>query len=880
MRFVDSSVTSDAPRRPWRTRGGLVTVATVTSLVAALGLTVLGLGAADQAVASYDAASWVWSRGQGEVARINGVTARVDTRVDVAQAKGHRMELSQSDRFVLLRDFSTGQISSLDLVSLQVGPTTQRQSGMGVSVALRDDAAFVIDAVQGEVQQLDPRSLAPIGDTVRFPPGITGGIFDGEGRLWIAVPSEGTVTAISAAPLPSTGTAGGSARQIRTAAVAAASHDLMLSALDTGVAVLDRTTNQLTTVHGDDERVTPLALPGPGAVPNRTVGTAVPVTATDERRVFVVASQQVREITVPGSGALRPAVAWQGRIYCADEAAGTVHVFDAAGQPTTKIDMKGGGPLELEVRENHLFINAPDSASARVVDDKSQVHDVDKYPDKVLGGDPPPEKPKAPPPAPEKPPAGKPGAPKSVTAAAGNAQVKVSWQAAPANGAPIQRYVVEGGGTTIQVGANQRSVDIAGLTNGEEYRFTVHAENAKGAGPGRTSNPVRPTAEVPDAPASVTAEPRPDGTVVVTWAAANGQGLAIHHYAVSATSATGTVPVGEATETDLVVKAGELQYGTQYAFSVVAFNEQGAASKASPISGSVVPFTKPGRPEKVDAATVGDKAGTISVSWDAAAENGRAITRYVVKAGDATTNVTDGTKVTLTGFDHGKSVSVQVRAVNEAGEGEAGTATAQTVALPTVTVQSWDATQTGVTVTMSVNAGGGRATCKLDVQGKGSVDGDCSTLTVNGLLPATDYTVTVTPHNAAGDGPKAAKTMKTDAVKGITQCVNAESSKEHAQRTWCDQPLNGREVFSAARQSSTRLGKARNKHELDAICKTTGENISPYIYSPKSPGEATDVEDTATWIKVTVDGMTGYMSFAWITLNGYDAHDTGPLPTC
>ena len=71
-------------KRSWRSRGGLVTIGTVLSLVTGLGLTVLGLGAADQAVARFDAASWMWSKSKGEMARVNGVTARVDTRVDVA----------------------------------------------------------------------------------------------------------------------------------------------------------------------------------------------------------------------------------------------------------------------------------------------------------------------------------------------------------------------------------------------------------------------------------------------------------------------------------------------------------------------------------------------------------------------------------------------------------------------------------------------------------------------------------------------------------------------------------------------------------------------------------------------------------------------------
>src|SRR4029450_10264956 len=112
----------------------------VLSLVAGLGLTVLGLGAADQAVASFDAASWMWSKPKGEMARINGVTARVDTRVDVAKARGHRMQVRQNAGFVILRDVDPGLVSTMDLTSLQTfaGPPTS--PGIGVRVALHEDA--------------------------------------------------------------------------------------------------------------------------------------------------------------------------------------------------------------------------------------------------------------------------------------------------------------------------------------------------------------------------------------------------------------------------------------------------------------------------------------------------------------------------------------------------------------------------------------------------------------------------------------------------------------------------------------------------------------------------------------------------------------------
>ncbi|MFD0786688.1 hypothetical protein ACFQZ8_22540, partial [Micromonospora azadirachtae] len=378
---------------------------------------------ADNAVANYDASAWLWSAARSELARVNGVTARVDTRTEVPGTRQHPVEVTQTDRMLILRDRSTGQVSSLDLATLQMTATTRTTPGLGVNVALHEDAAFVIDAVQGVVRQLDPRSLTPVGEPVRYLPGITGGSFDGAGRLWIGVPSEGTVSAVTAADLPDSPAsvspgAGLSPERVETYRVADPAHELVISTLDDGVAVLDRTAGALVTVRGDTVRPTKLTMTSPGALPTRTSGPRVPVTVPGERRVHVIAEGggEVGAFTVPGSGdQLSPAVAWADRFYCADEATGTIYTFDTQGRLIDTIRGKANGPLELEVRENHLFINAPDSATARVVDDKHQVREVDKYANDVLGGDPPPAPP--PPPPPKKPKVGKPGAPRSVTAA-------------------------------------------------------------------------------------------------------------------------------------------------------------------------------------------------------------------------------------------------------------------------------------------------------------------------------------------------------------------------------------------------------------------------------------------------------------------------------
>ncbi len=458
-----------------------------------------------------------------------------------------------------------------------------------------------------------------------------------------------------------------------------------------------------------------------------------------------------------------------------------------------------------------------------------------------------------------------------MRAAAGNAEARVTWQPASANGAAITRYVVEGDGKTFQVGADQRSLQVSGLTNGETYTFAVHAVNKKGDGPERVSNAVKPTAEVPDAPTAVTAEAKPDGTVAVSWPEANGQGLEIDRYTVTAISEGGSAPIGDVTDgTALTIKDGDLEYGKQYAFTVVAVNERGAGSKASPVSASVVPFAKPARVDSVDAATVGDQPGTVAVTWAAPAENGRPITKYSVAAGGRTTDVTDGTGVTLNGFGEGETVQVEVRAVNEAGEGEPGTATARTVAQPVITVTGSSATYNSGTVTFTVDAGGGTASCSMSASGGGgSASGSCSSLKIATLKPSTSYTFTISAKNAAGTVTKA-RAQQTAALYGTATCHNGENGDT---ATYCDKDVDGRngnEIFSVTRQDNDKqVGWAKPGTRLEAYCKKKGDNIDSYIYNKQ--------KQSSWWIRVNYEGKN-YIPFAWFNLDGGD--DVNDLPTC
>ncbi|MDP9334500.1 MAG: fibronectin type III domain-containing protein [Actinomycetota bacterium] len=189
----------------------------------------------------------------------------------------------------------------------------------------------------------------------------------------------------------------------------------------------------------------------------------------------------------------------------------------------------------------------------------------------------------------------------------------------------------------------------------------------------------------PGAPRSGSAVPE-DGAAKVTWQAptSNG-GSAITGYVISAY--IGYVQVAQmtfnATATSEVVNG--LTNGTTYRFKVAAINAVGTGPQST-ASGAVV-VGAPVAPTGVN-ATPGN--GQATVRWIAPANNGFAITGYVVRAylfGTAQPAVTfnsSATRETLTGLTNAKSYTFAVAARNANGIGpQSSSSLAITVGAPT-----------------------------------------------------------------------------------------------------------------------------------------------------------------------------------------------------
>jgi len=180
-----------------------------------------------------------------------------------------------------------------------------------------------------------------------------------------------------------------------------------------------------------------------------------------------------------------------------------------------------------------------------------------------------------------------PGAPRSVSATAGNASAKVSFSAPTSNGgAAITSYTATaspGGKTSTGAGS---PLTVTGLTNGTRYTFTVRATNSVGAGPASAaSNAVipAPVAGVPGAPTSVSAAAG-DAAAKVSFSAPTSNGGA------AITSYTATASPGGKTSTGAgsPLTVTGLTNGTAYTFTVRATNSVGAGP-ASAASNAVTP---------------------------------------------------------------------------------------------------------------------------------------------------------------------------------------------------------------------------------------------------------------------------------------------------
>ena len=221
-----------------------------------------------------------------------------------------------------------------------------------------------------------------------------------------------------------------------------------------------------------------------------------------------------------------------------------------------------------------------------------------------------------------------PGAPTAVSATAGNSQAKVNFSAPGSNGgSAITSYTVTAspGGVTATDAASP--ITVIGLTNANDYTFTVKASTLWGTGVASTaSSAVTPTAPA-TAPTGVSAVAGVAQATVSFTAPTDNGGTPITGYTVISNPAGGIDSNSGTTATSHVITG--LTNGIAYTFTVIATNS-GGNGPASAASGAVTPaavlLPVPDQISSVLGSNAGN--GMAIIYFNPPADNGSPITGY------------------------------------------------------------------------------------------------------------------------------------------------------------------------------------------------------------------------------------------------------------
>ena len=180
-----------------------------------------------------------------------------------------------------------------------------------------------------------------------------------------------------------------------------------------------------------------------------------------------------------------------------------------------------------------------------------------------------------------------PAAPTDFSATSGDESAILSWTAAANNGAPITKYQYQQDGgawndidNSAPGGANAVSFTVTGLTNGATYAFKLRAENSLGAG-AESAERIATPAGMPLAPTGFSAT-RGDGSVLLSWTAANDNGAALTKYQYQQDGSWKDIPdsaPGGANALSFTVTG--LTNGTIYTFKLRAVNSEGAGAETA-----------------------------------------------------------------------------------------------------------------------------------------------------------------------------------------------------------------------------------------------------------------------------------------------------------
>lgn len=576
-------------RRPLRSgvgSRGFLSAGTAAVLVVSSLAMVAGSGFRFGETRLRDGVTWMFDRKQGEAVQVNGSSGKVALRIALPGSKGKDLEMVQRDNNVWAVDKATGQAASLDLNGLKVKARTSFGTKDDIDPVLGDRSGYLVNRTDGSIQRVDPLALEALGDPLPAGKGLSQGVADDAGRLWVARNATGEILRID--PDGADGLTEGVRRKL-----AGPGSQLEITLTDDGIVVTDAKTGKQWRLDGDgkeigsyqaevpvapspDDRVTPEVSTGP-YVPITTGGddaSVVPPPTEPGGGGAPVPSIPMQDLPGPDRGydSTDPAVTLGDRIYVPVPDESVLIVLDRTGHHLDTIAVPGEGGFQLILDDGRLWANDPDDPEALRIDVDGTVSTVEKSAEDVPAT-PPKETPK-PPKDPDK-------GPKPPTGGGGT-------------------------GTTTTTTAPP----VTTTTIAPPVTTTTTAP------PPTTQTPT--TVKDPDPPGAVVglAAAGADQKISLTWRPGDTGGAPITGNTVSwqptvaGCGQAGKVAKGALTAVDL----RGLQNECAYRFTVVPANRVGT-SRATPASVVATPSAKQPATPAAPTAQVDHATGTTTIAW-------------------------------------------------------------------------------------------------------------------------------------------------------------------------------------------------------------------------------------------------------------------------
>ena len=463
-----------------------------------------------------------------------------------------------------------------------------------------------------------------------------------------------------------------------------------------------------------------------------------------------------------------------------------------------------------------------------------------------------------------------PSQPTNLVATPANNQVALNWTTPANNGATITDYSIQysnnGGATWLEwahTASGLNAQTVTGLTNGTAYVFKVAAINSAGKGVYSTTASATP-ASLPAAIASVTAT-NSGNNFVLSWAAPVNNGAVITDYSIQYSSNSGATWTDwthtPSTATTQTITG--LTPNLAYIFRVAAVNRIGPGIYT--VSNTITGVTAPDAPYGLT-TTAGN--AQVAVSWVAPANNGSAITDYLIQysANGGVSwalfndSVSTTTSATITGLTNGVTYYFRVAAVNSAGtstySSSVTAAPFSAAAAPTISTVFATANSAIVNWAAPASNGGSAITDYVVQYSLNSVnwttysDGTSTSTsaTVTGLSAGTTYYFRVAAVNSAGTGTYSAAAIAT---------------------TWA--------VPGAPTIPSTFGGDGQITISWTAPASNGGATITDYIiqYSADTVNWTTFNDSVSTTTSATITGLTNGVTY-YFRVAAVNSAGTGP----